>query len=261
MANNSNTIFRNSSLKDSDELKNFYSVKNSETLTRLKKKNANEINFTDDSSPISRFLSCHISSGSEKIRYHPKHIDSLKYTENIQSISDDKIREYFSYKPSIRTKKREEYTSYIKSTEDVFKVLELGNGKEFFDAYDGAIDLLAECEEEVLTKAVDVAKKRYISETTDEVAKSWEKNWDILIQGLTCALKIDVIQKITLILSLYLSPYKLSRLIKLTLVDAIVDLEIDKDWAISSLQPFTSKMRESDDFIRQYAQEVIESLS
>jgi hypothetical protein len=171
-------------------------------------------------------------------------------------ISPDKIRQYFTCKPSVRRKRVLECIKYIQSTEDVFKVLEFGNKKEeFFEAYDGAVNLLAECSEEIMTKAFYVAKKHYVSRETEEVAKSWEKNWDILIQALTYSIKIEPIKKISLILSLYDRRNQLSRFIKLALIDAIINIEIDEDLINSLLNLFISDKYESDDFIRKHAQE------
>lgn len=170
-----------------------------------------------------------------------------------KNTSEAKIDEYFSCSPSIRAQKREQYAAYIKCAKDVFKILELGNTRNIVDAYDGAVDILAECDKDIITEAFGIAKKKYISHIKLEIAESWEKNWEILIKALSCGLKIKSDEKMFLLLTLCNPKYKLSRLIKLTLIDAIVDLDIDVDLAKVMLQIFMSE-RESDSFVRQYAE-------
>ncbi|MFM2312010.1 MAG: hypothetical protein RLZZ04_1286 [Cyanobacteriota bacterium] len=72
--------------------------------------------------------------------FHPLGIQGKK------NISEAMIDEYFSDSPSSRAQKREKYATYIKCAKDVFKILELGNTRNIVDAYDGAVDILAECD-------------------------------------------------------------------------------------------------------------------
>lgn len=231
MMNNSNTLNKNHIFEDDNsELRNFPSIRQRickrVKISSIAKTKQNE--------------NCHLAS-----------IDlfAVDYRPN-------KIKEYFSYQPSMRAEKSSQYVNFIQSTEDVFTVLKLGNSEEeFVDSYDGAVDLLAECNEETLTKAFYVAKKHYVSRDTEDVAKSWEKNWDILIQALTCSLNIEPIKKISLILTLCDRRNKLSRRIKLALIDAIINIEIDENLSNSLLNLFISDKYESDDVVRQKAQE------
>jgi len=171
-----------------------------------------------------------------------------------QAISQSKIQEYFEHQPSIRAQRRQEYVTCIQSAQDIFDILELGNNKDILDGYDGAVDILAECDQNVIIEAIEIARKKYISDTNSQIAESWEQNWEILIKALSCALQIKSHQKMSLLLSLCDRRNKLSRLIKLTLIDAIVDLDLDPDLARVMLQIFISE-GESDNFIRNYAQE------
>jgi hypothetical protein len=170
-----------------------------------------------------------------------------------------KIKQYFDLDLSSRAEKRQEYAIYIKSVEDVFEVLNSGNTKGIVEAYDAAVDLLAECDKNVIIEAIETASKRFISDKDLEIALSWEKNWEILIKGLACAIDLEPYKKMTVILSLCDRRYKLSRLIKLTLIDAIVDLDIDTDIAEVMLKLFSSE-RESDYFVRDYARKSVEGL-
>lgn len=171
-----------------------------------------------------------------------------------QATTNSNIREYFSLKPSTRAQKRKEYVQYVESTEDVFDILKLGNTKSIVDAYDGAVDLLAESDRNLLIHSVEQAREKYISDNNVELAQSWEKNWEILIKALSCALNLKPHKKMSLLLSLCDPRYKLSRLIKLTLIDAIVDLDLDSELIMVMLQIFISE-RESDNFVRNYAKE------
>ena len=181
----------------------------------------------------------------------------LNACRSAQALSESRIKEYFSLKPSARAQLRKKYAVYIKSQEEVFDILEFGNARSVIDAYDAAVDILAECDEDVLTHAIEIAREQYISDNNFEIAQSWEKNWEILIKALSCALKIESHRKMSLLLSLCDPRNKLSRLIKLTLIDAIIDLDIDKKLAMVMLQIFMSE-RELDNFVRNYASEQAE---
>ena len=135
------------------------------------------------------------------------------------------MNEYFSCSPSIRAQKREKYAACIRCTDDVFKILDFGNTKNIIDAYDGAVDLLAECDENVIVEAFHAAKKRYISDIKLKTARSWEKNWEILIKALSYGSKIKPHKKKSLLVSLCNPQYKLPKLIELTLIDAMIDID------------------------------------
>ena len=204
-------------------------------------------------SPTPGNLHLHISNHQDY--YSLLDVIFLNACRSPQALSESKIKEYFSLKPSARAELRKKYSVYIKSKEEVFGILEFGNARSsVIDAYDAAVDILAECDKDVLTDAIEIARKKYISDKNFEIAQSWEKNWEILIKALSCALKIESYRKMSLLLSLCDPRNKLSRLIKLTLIDAIIDLDIDKDLAMVMLQIFMSE-RESDNLVRNYASE------
>lgn len=198
-------------------------------------------------------------SFSELFRFiiERKNIENTEYFWNSRNISKSKIKEYFLLKPSSRTQLREKYAAYVKFTQDIFDILDYGNTRKYVDAYDGAVDLLAECDEDIISNSIEIAREKYISTDNTEIAQSWEKNWDILIKAVSCALKIEPYKKMSLLLSLCDPKNKLPRLIKLTLIDAIVDLDLDKELIMVMLQIFISE-RESDDFVRNYASEQVE---
>ncbi len=197
-------------------------------------------------------------------RFHKRTVGEIiavpRLLREIKSpISAIKIKNYFALKPSNRSQVRKKYASYIKSAENVFQVLNLGNGKQYLDAYDGAIDILAECDRKVILEAFNSALDYHVSDTDLEISQSWEKNWEILINAMSCAIEIEPHEKMTLILSLCDPRNKISRLIKLTLIDVIGDLDIDSDLAKVMLEIFLSN-RELDDVIRNYAQEALDEL-
>lgn len=192
--------------------------------------------------------------GFSKLLQSAIHKKNLEDYERNRNISKTKIEEYFSLNPSSRAQLREKYAVYVKSTQDVFDILDSGNIRNFVDAYDGAVDLLAECDGEIVKDAIEIAREKYISTDNLEIAQSWEKNWDILIKAMSCGLKIEPYKKMSLLLSLCDPRNKLSRLIKLSLIDAIVDLDLDPELIMVMLQIFMSE-RESDNFVRNYASE------
>lgn len=197
------------------------------------------------------------SLGFSELLQSAVHKKNLENYERNRNISKTKIEEYFALKPFTRGQLRERYAAYVKSTQDVFNILDCGNVRSFVDAYDGAVDLLAECDRDIISNAVEIAREKHISTDNIEATQSWEKNWDILIKAVSCALKIEPHKKMSLLLSLCDPRNNLSRLVKLALIDAIVDLDLDTELIMVMLQIFISE-RESDNFVRNYASEQAE---
>ncbi|MGL5874394.1 MAG: hypothetical protein ACRC2R_18835 [Xenococcaceae cyanobacterium] len=174
------------------------------------------------------------------------------------------IENYFSANLNERAKLRQKYAENIKSEKDIFQILKLGNTYEIQDAYDGAVDLVAECHDEILIKAIDLATHQYLFQASQEQVRAWEKNWEILIKGLSFSSTVPPHEKLSLILRLFLSDGndRLTRLMKTAIVDALLNLEdeIGADIITTIIERFSSEKRESDEYIRDYAQEAIEDL-
>lgn len=174
------------------------------------------------------------------------------------------IENYFSANLNERAKLRQKYAENIKSEKNIFQILKLGNTYDIQDAYDAAVDLVAECHDEILIKAIDIATHQYLFQASQEQVRAWEKNWEILIKGLALSSTVQPHEKLSLILRLFLSDGndRLTRLMKTAIVDALLNLEdeIGADIITTIIERFSSEKRESDEYIRDYAREAIEDL-
>lgn len=166
------------------------------------------------------------------------------------------IDQYFSLSPSDR--KAQNYSIYIKSTIDIYKILALGNTRNIEDGYDAAVDLLAHTPKSILLEAVNFAKKNHLSKDSRLTAIFFEKSWDILIGGLSCNINIPETEVLSVLSSLYTEGYQLTRLIKLDIIDCIIEIAQSLDEKLPNefdlkqlLNPFTTE-QETDKFIRNY---------
>lgn len=167
------------------------------------------------------------------------------------------IKEYFLAKSNTRKKLLRFTAKHINSFKSVLKVLDWSIKKGVQEAYDGAIDLLAECGEILLI----VANNRLLDSVsnTGDVLNTEEKEekWEVLIKGIACAQSIDPQQRFDTITKLI--PTQKRRLVKAAIIDAllIMENEINTDSINSYLTRFSSS-DEPDDYIQKYAKEALE---
>ncbi|GBF79759.1 hypothetical protein [Aphanothece sacrum] len=164
-----------------------------------------------------------------------------------------KIKEYFNASPQERVSIKKSCAKHIQTTEDVLTVLYLGNSPDFKDAYDGAVALLAECKQLVLSQSIQVFRQKLIHKY---LVFTEEYKLEILIKSVSCASLISSARKLELITSLFVR--NLGRLTKLTLIDALIILEdeVNKKLIEVYLEHFTSD-KESDEYVRVAAQKAI----
>lgn len=197
----------------------------------------------------------------------PQTGNSLKTTSIGSRYSDPDllIREYFLSPHAQRAKLRKLVFQNIKSWKSVLAILAWSKRKEVFDAYDGAVDLLAECTDISLLQSA----AQYL-ETTRFLASSSSSNaskssnldefWEVLIKGIACAYQIPSQERFIVILNLL--PVSDRRIIKATIIDALVILadEMDIQPIQNSISRFAST-HEPDLYIRNYAEEALQGLA
>jgi hypothetical protein len=164
------------------------------------------------------------------------------------------LQSYFNLTPQKRVELKYRYARKIQTIEDVLITLSLGNDPKFKEGYDGAIALLAECSEKVLTQTINLFRSNLIFQK--EVN---EENLEILLKSVACASKITSEKKFSLIISLFVK--NLGSLTKLTLIDSLTILSDDLDFDLIEvcLERFASN-KETDDYVRNCAKEAIEDL-
>lgn len=164
------------------------------------------------------------------------------------------LQSYFDATPQERVTLREKYAKKIKTLEEVLITLSLGNSSKIKESYNGAIALLAECREIVLTQGINFFRKEL---TLRE--KVNEENLEILIKAVACASLISPEKKLSLITGLLVN--NLGRLTKLTLIDALIILADDLDY--NQIKPHLERFlspKETDAYVRQCAKEALEDI-
>lgn len=168
------------------------------------------------------------------------------------------IREYFLAKPDNRRKLHKHLAKHINSVETILEILEWSTKSHVQEAYDAAIDLLAECSDgNVILK---VANQKIINYATNSNnVSATEEKWEVLIKGIACNQNISIKQKFDTITQLI--PASKRRLVKTAIIDAlsIMQDEVDTNSIKEQLAIFVSS-KESDKYIREYAKEAMEEI-
>ncbi|MBD2492431.1 hypothetical protein [Aulosira sp. FACHB-615] len=177
------------------------------------------------------------------------------------------IRSYFLSTPNKRTKLRKAVVRSFPSWRAVLEVLKWSINGKASDAHDGAVDLLAEIDN--INFLIDTSK--YL-ETSNELWSNTsnvnqllklDSCWEILIKAIACAYKIPAEARFELTLKLSLiRAINTRRILKSTLIDALLLLadEIDTEHIKNAIARFASGY-ETDQYIRNYAEEAIQELS
>ncbi len=120
------------------------------------------------------------------------------------------IKTYFNASPQDRGNVRIFYARNIQKIQEVLIILSLGNSPNFNDAYDGAVALLAECNQDVLSESVEFFRQQLIQR---HLTTSEEKNLEILIKSVACSSFVELARKLGLITTLFVK--NISSLIKI----------------------------------------------
>lgn len=171
------------------------------------------------------------------------------------------IREYFLSSSTQRAKSRKRIARSVSSLKSVLAVLSWGISGKASDAYDGAVDLLAEVDNVDLL----IATSKYL-EATSELSGNSSKShfleslWEILIKAIACAYQIPVEQRFKLILNLITVSNR--RIFKATIIDALTIIADEMNTeSIRNLIGRFASIYEADQYIRNYAQEALQDIS
>ncbi|MBE9226261.1 hypothetical protein IQ264_12590 [Phormidium sp. LEGE 05292] len=185
-------------------------------------------------------------------------------TSSYYSDPDLLIREYFLSSPEQRAKSRKVIVKSISSLKSVIAVLKWGINGKARDAYDGAVDLLAEIND--INLLTDTGK--YLAALSELLINSPDNNmlmmldslWEIFIKGVGCAYHIPAEQRFRLLFNLI--PASNRRFFKATVIDAFLLIadEMDTEPIKGAIGRYSSEY-EADRYIRNYALEALEELS
>lgn len=168
------------------------------------------------------------------------------------------IREYFITKPSDRKHLRKCTAKHINSVEAILEILEWSTKNYVQEGYDGAVDILAECNDVVLK----VASQRLIDHIPNRSdISAQEEKWEVLIKGIACSQVISAQRRFNVITNL-ISETNNSRSVKAAIIDAllIMQSEVDVNSIKSHLASFLAT-NELDKYIQKSAKEAMEEIS
>ncbi|MCU0548380.1 MAG: hypothetical protein MUC48_03445 [Leptolyngbya sp. Prado105] len=178
------------------------------------------------------------------------------------------IKEYFLASPEQRAKLRSSIAQRLSSAKSILSILGWTHLTTVKDVYDGAVDLLAECEDvRVFANACDCLLDLTHSSSRDSNLyrpEVYERSWDILIKGIGCAYHIQPQARLRLLqkLAMSLLPILNRRSIKATLLDVLAILfdqeGVNQHFIETYIQFFE---QDRDEYIRNYAKETLAELS
>lgn len=207
------------------------------------------------------------TNNSSNVTKATKNIES-QITYSLYSYNNDPdflIRQYFLYLPEQRAEIRENIAINIKSLPSFLEILKWGASNKARDAYDGAIDLLAEINNiELLNNAckyLEASNQLWIASNRTDKLFWLDSLWEILIKSIAYSYKIPLDERFKLLENLVWNQPINRRIFKASLIDAFVSIASETNTiAIKNLiQRFTS-LDEKDEYIRNYAEEALEEL-
>jgi hypothetical protein len=172
----------------------------------------------------------------------------------------DYLIQYFNANPDDRVNLRAITAKKIQSFTDILKVLPLANSLKIRERFDSSIALLAECKGSILLIAIHEILNLF--HKRPEKARKDEDYWVIVILALVCCQNhIGTNEKLKALASLFAVQSKLTREVKTAIIDALSLLECDvnSQLLVRQLNHFTNQ-NELDQYVRNYAQEVIKNL-
>jgi len=114
------------------------------------------------------------------------------------------IREYFSSSSEQRARSRSVVSQHIKGITSVFAILSWGASSKARDGFDGAVNLLAETNDlELLSSACRAVKIRYPKMYAHASTRVFSERFlEILIKAVACAYKVNINQRLGLLVQL-----------------------------------------------------------
>jgi len=132
------------------------------------------------------------------------------------------IREYFSSSSEQRARSRSVVSQHIKGITSVFAILSWGASSKARDGFDGAVNLLAETNDlELLSSACRAVKIRYPKMYAHASTRVFSERFlEILIKAVACAYKVNINQRLGLLVQLLALVN--NRITTASLIDALV---------------------------------------
>jgi hypothetical protein len=176
-------------------------------------------------------------------------------TVNIESL----IEQYFLLPADNRPSQCRAVVQHVTTFTEIILVLGWGNtqNKEVYEAYDSAIDLLAQLGE-LLVKFIN---SKHVQSILENTFGFYETEFEILITALSLSDKHSFTQKLEGLIKMMPTP---NRLVKVAIVDALLNLKDEFPADIGILQSHLimySSEHEPDEYIRLYAKTALDELT
>jgi hypothetical protein len=166
------------------------------------------------------------------------------------------IREYFLASPSKRRLMARKTAKQIKSVKAILAVMNLSLKKDIKEGFDGAVALLAECDEATIralkSPQLDYSNRRHNLLDT-------EQKMEILITAIACASNISPRKRFNAVVKLITPTQR--RAIKAAIIDALIILS--DEFSIDAIKEYLNNYSsncESDQYIREYANEALQDI-
>jgi len=162
---------------------------------------------------------------------------------------------FFRLAPEKRLEIRKKTAAQIKSFDAVFTILDWSLRGDITNAYDAAVDLLAECNA-ILVSALQYFYLEY-SKSVNQI--DLDAKLDVLINGIARANKISAEARLRAVIQLAGSK---SRIVKAAIIDAASMLVNKRNRkTVKALLSWFSSSKEADSYIRQYAEDALTDLT
>lgn len=180
------------------------------------------------------------------------------------------VQKYFAAAPVTRANSRRAIARSFKSIYPILEVVMYGADRKFEDAYHGAIDLLAECDEYLLRRAVVIllnSTQTPLKYQSRSQLLEQETYWEVLIRGIGCAYGIPGQRRLQilryLLSNISAAEILTRRVVKAAMIDSLsllADEEgVDKNEIKLYIGLFMEPL-ERDQYIRTYAEDALEDL-
>ena len=179
------------------------------------------------------------------------------YSESFLALKDPVIDQYFILAPEARPSIRRKTAARIRSFQAVFTVLDWSLRGDVTDAYDAAVDLLAECND-ILIRSLQYLYLEYPKVNKGANQIDLDTKLDVLISGLARASKPSAEARLKVVIQLAASK---SRIVKVAVIEAaamLVNRRTGK--SVKALLNWFASDKEADSYIRHCARNALDDL-
>jgi hypothetical protein len=222
--------------------------------------------------PVVRTVNFTTSSSQPEFSAYSRSASGLSSIDTLHSDPDLLVKTYFRASPEERAKLRKLVAYRPQSWLSFKAILEQAYLSSHKDAYDGAVDLIAECAsshpfKEISDYLMTMSSLARHHNDVPNLLHS-EHSWEVLIQGIACAYHLTSQTRLQLLRQIASSLFQIMnrRGIKAVLLDALAniadasDISIESDRWIRTYIQFVQE-HDRDEYVRTYAKNILADLA